>query len=159
MSIIEQDLVRFVYDEARMLDEGRYENWLDLFHPDGIYWMPLHNDEVEEDNITSLFYDDLLLLRVRVARLSNRSTFSQQPKSHCHHLLQKPVVDFFDGEAGVYRTWTPFIYTEFRLDEKNIYSGWATHDFCELGGSLKIKKKKINIIDCEGLHRNIQLFM
>src|SRR6056297_2160807 len=35
------DLVDFVYDEARMLDEGRFAEWLTLWLPEGHYWMPL----------------------------------------------------------------------------------------------------------------------
>ncbi len=35
------DLSDFVIREARMLDEEKFEEWLDLFTEDGIYWMPL----------------------------------------------------------------------------------------------------------------------
>jgi hypothetical protein len=41
MSVTKDDLIDFVYDEARMLDEGRYDEWLALWLPDGHYWMPL----------------------------------------------------------------------------------------------------------------------
>lgn len=159
MSISEKDVIRFIYDEARMLDEGRYTQWLELFAQDAIYWMPLQFDETDIGHVTSLFYDDLLLLRVRVERLAGKSTFSQQPPSRCHHLLQAPFVDKYDPAAGEYRTWTSFMYTESRLDEKISYAGWTTHDLVEDDGKLRIKLKKIQLIDCEAPHRNIQLFM
>ena len=40
MGVTEKDLVDFVYREARLLDEMRYDEWLALFTEDGYYWMP-----------------------------------------------------------------------------------------------------------------------
>ena len=40
MGVTEKDLVDFVYREARLLDEMRYDAWLALFTEDGYYWMP-----------------------------------------------------------------------------------------------------------------------
>ena len=37
----DQELIEFVIREARMIDQHRFEEWLDLFAEDGIYWMPL----------------------------------------------------------------------------------------------------------------------
>jgi len=36
-----QDLASFVQYEARLIDEQRFDEWLDLFAEDGRYWMPL----------------------------------------------------------------------------------------------------------------------
>ena len=37
----DQELIDFVIREARLIDQQRFEEWLDLFAEDGIYWMPL----------------------------------------------------------------------------------------------------------------------
>lgn len=159
MSISQQDVIAFVYREARMLDERRFEDWLELFTEDGIYWMPLHHDEPDPKAVTTLFYDDLLLLRTRVRRLMGDRTYSQQPASRCHHLLQQPVVDRFDAANGQFETWAPFSYTETRGDEKITYAGWVTHHLVAVGDQLRIRLKKVQLIDCDAPHRNIQLFM
>lgn len=159
MSITEKDLVDFVYHEARMLDELRFDDWLELFTADGIYWMPLHHDEPDPRHVTTLFHDDLLLLRTRVRRLAGDRTYSQQPGSRCHHLLQQPMVDLFDAEAGEFRTWTSFHYVETRGDEKLIYAGWVTHHLALVDGALRMRLKKVQLVDCDAPHRNIQLFM
>ena len=41
MNLTEIDLVDFVIRVARILDEQQYEEWLELFTEDGVYWMPL----------------------------------------------------------------------------------------------------------------------
>jgi len=30
----------FLFEEARLLDAGQFEEWLKLYEPLGIYWMP-----------------------------------------------------------------------------------------------------------------------
>ena len=37
----DQQLIDFVLREARLLDQQRLEDWLDLFAEDGHYWMPV----------------------------------------------------------------------------------------------------------------------
>ena len=29
-----------MFEEARLLDAGQFEDWLKLYEPQGIYWMP-----------------------------------------------------------------------------------------------------------------------
>ncbi len=35
------ELVRFVYTEARLIDEKRFDEWYELFAEDARYWIPL----------------------------------------------------------------------------------------------------------------------
>ncbi len=44
-----QALIDFVYAEARLLDEQRYEQWLDLFTEDLVYWMPTRSNRLRKD--------------------------------------------------------------------------------------------------------------
>ena len=39
----DQQLIDFVVREARLLDQQRLEDWLDLFTEDGHYWTPNGN--------------------------------------------------------------------------------------------------------------------
>jgi len=155
----EIDLVNFVIREARMLDEQEYDTWLDLFAEDGIYWMPLEIGQTEEKLTTSLMYEDLLLLRTRVQRLSGKRTFSQKPKSRCQHLLQTPIVDKMDTPNNDYQVFTPFHYVEVRNDEKELYAGWMKHSLAIEDEKLKIKLKRVDLVNCDAPHRNIQLFI
>lgn len=155
--ISDRDLIDFVYREARLLDTGRFEDWLTLFAPDGRYWMPLVPGQTERRLHTSLLDEDLLLLRIRVERLRNARTFSQQPPSRCHHLLQQPVVELRDDANGLYRTWAAFHYVEYRRDEQTLLAGWATHELACVDGALRIRLKRVDLLNCDAAHGNIQL--
>jgi 3-phenylpropionate/cinnamic acid dioxygenase small subunit len=155
----DQDLIAFVLHEARLIDQQRFDEWLDLFAEDGIYWMPLEWGQTDPRLTASLMYEDKLLLRIRVERLKHRRTFSQKPKSRCHHLLQTPQIDSRDDEAGLYTTWTPMHYVETRLDEQTLYAAWATHTLALIAGRLHIRRKRVDIVNCDSAFRSIQLFM
>jgi 3-phenylpropionate/cinnamic acid dioxygenase small subunit len=159
VTVSERDLVNLVYREAQLLDAGRFEDWLALFAEDGRYWMPLVPGQTERRLHTSLLDEDLLLLKIRVARLRNARTYSQQPPSRCHHLLQQPRVEARDDSAGTYRLHTAFHYLEYRRDEQTLFAGWATHDLVAVDGTLRIRLKRVDLLNCDAAHRNIQLLV
>ena len=47
IDITHKTLTDFVYAEARMLDEQRFDDWLNLFAEDGYYWMPLAHGQID----------------------------------------------------------------------------------------------------------------
>jgi 3-phenylpropionate/cinnamic acid dioxygenase small subunit len=156
MSIAEPELVRFVLREARLLDAQQFEAWYDLFVAEGIYWVPLTPDQPDGVNHASLAYEDRLLLRIRIERLK-RAPPSQRPPSHCHHLLQLPEFEGRDGAAYVMRTG--FHYTEARGDEQAFYVGTATHHLVADGDGLKIRLKRVDLLNADAALPGIQLFI
>ena len=154
-----ETLCAFVYNEARLLDECRYDEWLALFAEDAYYWMPLEPGQTDARLVTSLMHEDLFMLTLRVRRLSGQRTYSQQPQSRCHHLLQRPAVDRLDESAGEYETRTAFHYVETRVDEQTLYAAWATHGLVMVDGALRIRTKRVDLVNCDAAFGNIQLIM
>ena len=155
----DRQLTDFVYAEARLLDEQSYDDWLQLFTDDGRYWMPLEPGQTDARLHTSLMYEDKLLLRVRVERLSGVRTFSQQPKSRCHHLLQQPTIEMADSVAGRWILRTVFHYVETRRDEQTLFVGWVRHELVAQGDSLRIQLKRVDLVNSDAAFANINLFM
>ena len=157
MTPTREDLIDFVYDEARMLDEGRFADWLALWLPDGHYWMPLDYKQTDPDTVTSLLYEDNFMLRLRVERLEGERTFSQKPKSRCHHVLNRPFVDEFDPQANRYVTTTAMHYVETRLDEQQLLAVTARHELKVIDGTIRIANKRVDLLNCDAAFGNIQL--
>ena len=155
--ITRDDIIDFIYQEARMLDEGRYDEWLSLWLESGIYWMPLDYNQSDPINATSLLYEDHFMLRLRVERLNGARTFSQKPKSRCHHVLQRPFVDIFEPSEGRFQTNTSMHYIETRLDEQILLALTVTHDLKIEDGKLKIAGKKVELLNSDAAFGNIQL--
>ncbi len=158
-SFTDHQLIDFVYAEARMLDEQRFDDWLNLFTEDAHYWMPLAPGQQDPLLHSSLLYEDKLLLRVRVERLAGARTYSQQPRSRSHHLLQQPSIERVDRDAGTCTLCTAFHYVETRLDTQNLFAGWATHDLVTEEGALRIRLKRVDLVNCDAAFGNINLFM
>ena len=67
--------------EARLLDDGKFDDWLALFTPEAWYWVPSEPDQADPVETVSLIYDDRRLLETRVRRLASPRMYSQEPRS------------------------------------------------------------------------------
>lgn len=153
------ELARFVYREARLIDEKRLDEWYELFAEDALYWMPLVRGQTDPHSHTSLFCEDRFLLKVRIERLKNPLSHSQQQPSFCQHVLQRPELVGRDDDSGEYSLRTPFVYMETRLDEQIVLGGVAHHDLRREEGSLKISVKRIELLNRDAALPSIQLFL
>ena len=156
MSASEQELVRFVYDEARLVDEKRFDEWFELFADDAYYWMPLTRGQPDGENHTSLFYEDKLLLRVRIERLKNPHSFSQHQPSFCQHVLQAPQLESASAAGWVMRT--PFSYVESQRDTQILLAGVSWLHLVRVADRLRIRLKKVELVNCDAALPSIQLF-
>ncbi len=152
-----EEIIDFLYDEVRMLDEGRYNDWLALWLADGHYWMPLDYKQTDPLLVTSLLYEDIFMLKLRVERLNGARTFSQKPKSRCHHVLQRPFVDVIDNDRGFYQTNVSMHYIETRHDDQFLLALTATHELKSVDGRLKIANKRVDLLNSDAAFGNIQL--
>ena len=153
------ELSRFVRHEARLIDEKRLDEWLELFAEDGHYWVPASPGQPDPHNYNSLAYEDKLLLRLRVERLKSPRAYSQRPASRSLHVLQEPDMEKLDYERGEFVTRTPFIYTETRSDDSQRYAATAWHTLVSSGGELRIRLKRVDILNCDAALPSIQLFL
>jgi 3-phenylpropionate/cinnamic acid dioxygenase small subunit len=154
-----QALVDLVYREARLLDEKRFDEWFELLTPDVRYWMPLTRGQPDGETFTSLFYEDHLLLKVRIERLRHPNAFSQQQPSFCQHVLQQPSLEVAEPENNRYVTRTPFMYFETQLDSQLVLAGVTYHHLTLVDGAWRIRMKKIELVNCDAALPSIQLLL
>jgi 3-phenylpropionate/cinnamic acid dioxygenase small subunit len=152
-------LVERIYEEARLLDARRFDEWNALFADDAIYWLPLQHDQPEGAEHTSHLHEDKLLRELRVQRLKSPRAFSQQPISRCQHVLQAPHVERLDAGANCFVTCTAFHYSEARGDEMLTLVGTAVHHFMVDDGVLRISHKRVNLLNCDAALPSVQLFI
>ena len=151
------ELARFVRHEARLIDERRFDEWYDLFTDDARYWVPAVHGQKSPLTENSLAYEDKLLLRLRLERMKSPLAYSQKPASRCLHVMQETDVEKRDGNE--FLTRTPFLYTETRNDESQRYAAVVWHTLVSTGGKLKIRLKRVDILNCDAALPSIQLFL
>ena len=153
------EIVDFVYREARLLDERRFDEWYELFTDDAYYWIPSTPGQADGLNHVSLMYEDKLLLKLRVERLKNPKSYSQHPESRPHHVLQRPEIESADAAAHRWVTRTPFVYLETRGDDQQVYGGVALHTLVLVDGRLRIRQKRIDLVNCDAALPSVQMFL
>ncbi|HEY1290730.1 MAG TPA: aromatic-ring-hydroxylating dioxygenase subunit beta [Burkholderiales bacterium] len=156
---VEEDLARFVRREARLIDEKRFDEWLALFAEDAHYWVPAAPGQTDPLGHNSIAYEDRLLLELRVERLKSQRAFSQRPPSRCLHVLQEPDIETLDHARNEFLLRTPFLYTETHGDESQRYAATAWHKLACLEGRLRIRLKRVDILNCDAALPSIQLFL
>lgn len=152
--------VDFVLHEAMLLDARRFDDWLDLFAPDGRYWVPLLGAD-QQDTLTcnSIALEDRLLLSLRVERLKDPRAHSQHPPSRCQHVLQPPRV-LSEPAGGEARVHTAFLYLESRAQRQVTLAGTYVHTLTQgQGAGWMIREKRVNLFDPAQPLPAIQLFI
>ena len=92
------DLVDFIYHEARLLDEKRLEEWYELYTDDAYYWIPVTPGQPDGVNHVSLLYEDKLLLNLRIVRLRDPCASSRDHRGTGH-------IRYGSGHPGSYTTY------------------------------------------------------
>ena len=150
----------FIEREAALLDEGRLDDWLNLYAPDAHYWVPLLGSrQVDPRSHNSIAYEDSLLLRLRVERLKHPRAHSQHPPSQCQHVLQRPLVELLDAIAGTATVRTPFIYIEARGEDQLVLAGRYVHALKCTPAGIRIQLKRVDLLASERPLPAVQLFI
>ena len=155
----EQELARFIRHEARLIDERRLDEWLELFTDDAHYWVPATPGQSDPLNHNSLAYEDKLLLQLRIERLKSPRAYSQRPPSRCLHVMQESDIEKVDAAHREFLTRTPFVYTETRGNESQRYAATAWHTLVWSDERLRIRLKRVDILNCDAALPSIQLLL
>jgi 3-phenylpropionate/cinnamic acid dioxygenase small subunit len=154
----EDDLARLVYLEARLVDEHRFDEWYALYADDACYWVPLVPGQPDGEHHTSLMYEDKLLLRLRIERFANPRSYSLHPPVRCLHVLQRPELEQADPATNRWTMRTNEIYVETQGAAKQVYAAVVRHTLSVLDGALRIRLKRVDLLDCDAPLPSIQLF-
>jgi benzoate/toluate 1,2-dioxygenase beta subunit len=161
MSVSEQlygEVEQFLFHEARLLDERRWDEWLALFTPDGMYWAPLERGQTDAKNHVSLFYEDAMLRSVRASRLDERNAWSQQPVARTQHLVGNIQIETVadDGELTVR---SAFHMIEWARGEQRLLGGAYTHTLIRADGGFRIALKRVDLVNCDAIHQALEVFL
>jgi 3-phenylpropionate/cinnamic acid dioxygenase small subunit len=143
------ELEAFIVQEARLLDERRYRDWMALFGDDGTYWVPAVPDQKSPFDQASLFYDDRDLMKTRIDRLEHPRIHVQTPPSRTAHLVGSFTVVEADEAKGEYVVGSTVIMVEYRDEQQRTFAGRQRHRLRRDGASFRIVQKRIDLINCD----------
>jgi 3-phenylpropionate/cinnamic acid dioxygenase small subunit len=137
----------FLVQEARLLDESRFDDWLALFTPDAQYWVPSEPDQQSPHDTVSLMYDDRRLLETRVRRLASPKIYSQEPRSRTSRIVTNVTLEDVGSDFVVTRS--KFMMIEFRRNEQRLFGGSYFHRLIRVENAVRIRLKRIDLVNCD----------
>lgn len=157
MDSIYAQVCRFIYLEADLMDEHRFDEWLALWSDELLYWVPCNEDDIDPNRHVSLIYDNRTALEDRLARLQSPSAHSQIPRSRLRRVISNLVVN--EQEDGSLLASSNFLLAESRHHRKNIFAGKNLHTLSRENGAFKIKQKKVLLIDNDDYINNLSFIV
>ncbi|MGH6989412.1 MAG: aromatic-ring-hydroxylating dioxygenase subunit beta [Stellaceae bacterium] len=137
-----------LYREAECLDARDWQGFIDLFAPDGMYWMPASPDQTTGDGVPSIFYEDRDLMNVRMKRLTHPRAWSQRTEWGTSHLVGNIVVTAAEGADITVRS--RFQMMEFRNDLTRHFAGTYIHHLTETPDGYRIRLQRVYMVNGEG---------
>lgn len=142
-----QEVKSFLYHEARLLDAGKFDSWLELFFDDGIYWVPSSARQTDPLEVPSIIYENKDLLSMRVSRLMHPRTYRTHPQPRTTHAICNVDVLDQDQESSVYRVASAMFVHEYCDERRRLFSGQCEHVLRKVEGRLRIQSKRVDLVD------------
>ena len=155
MRVLKEQVEALLLREARLLDERRFGEWLELFAPDCVYWAPTRPEERSPADGLSLFHETRALLEMRVARLERPDLHAQSPPARTLHQVSAIEVLPSRDQRWEIEARSALIVAERRGAEARWFAGRATHGLRHAPEGLLIVMKRIDLIDSDAPHRAI----
>jgi len=167
------EVEQFYYEEAELLDDGRFADWLELLADDVDYWMPTRTNRLRRQQALSIaargeaaFYDETKeSLAWRIRRFDSGMAWAEDPPSRTRHLVTNIVAHHVDPDVQV--GFTPddlevrsaFLVYRNRLErEENIFAGRRVDILRRTDEGLRVARRVI-LLDQNVLQaKNISTF-
>ncbi|MGW3287227.1 3-phenylpropionate/cinnamic acid dioxygenase subunit beta [Streptomyces sp. NPDC001002] len=168
------EVEQFYYQEADLLDAGRYADWLDLLADDLDYWMPTRTNRLRRQQALSVaargeaaFFDeskDSLAWRIR--RFDSGMAWAEDPPSRTRHLVTNVMARHVDPAEHEEFTendlWvrSAFLVYRNRLErEENVFAGSRTDVLRRApDGGLQVARRTVLLDQNVLLSKNISTF-
>ncbi|WP_194273386.1 aromatic-ring-hydroxylating dioxygenase subunit beta [Alcaligenes faecalis] len=157
---LQQSLQSFVWQENALLDEGRFDEWYELFAQDGLYWIPGESGQESPEGRMCIALENRMLMRLRIDRLSHHRAFSLQPGVRGLRVIQNPRVQSeHPDEDGCYTVRTNLIYSEYQKQKTEVLPATASYRLRAVDQAWEIVEKRVDLLSVDGYLPTIQLFI
>ena len=171
-----RDVEQFLFREARLLDERRFHEWLELFTDDVRYWMagrstryprasksitvldPDRRQGAEIEDELAILDETKVTLSGRIARLDTGMAWAEDPPSRTRHMISNIEVEAGDtaSELKVYSNF--LVYRTRAESEQDFYVGARQDILRRVDGAWKIARRKLVLDQNVLLPKNVSVF-
>ena len=142
---LKERVEQFLFRQSEMLDNKLWQDYIDLFADDGVYWMPALPEQTEWEGSASIFAEDRMLMAVRMGRVTHPNAWSQAPMWATNHVIGNVVIESETAKEVVVRS--RFHMMELRRDSVRHFGGTYRHTLIKTGRDLRIKLQRVDLFN------------
>jgi 3-phenylpropionate/cinnamic acid dioxygenase small subunit len=164
--LLHVEVERFFGVEAELLDERRFDEWLELLHEDVRYWMPIARN-VRFDHLdreytragteANWFDEGKDTLRKRVQQTQGGDHWAEEPRSRTTHLVANVRVEATNG-PDITTKCRFIVYTNRLEHDFEFFVGKRADVLRRDEGGLKVLRRTIYLDQSVLLSRNLTTF-
>ena len=94
---LHHEISQFLYREARLQDEHRFDEWEALWADDALYWVPANGEGGDPEQQMSILYDNRSRIALRVRQFHTGKRYSQSPQSRLRRVVANIEILGRDG--------------------------------------------------------------
>jgi 3-phenylpropionate/cinnamic acid dioxygenase small subunit len=147
----QHEVEQFLYRQAELLDTKQWQEWIDLFTDDGIYWMPPDASYKTWDGQPAIFAEDKNLMNVRMGRVLHPDAWSQRPLWGTNHVVSNVVIRKTSPKGDVEVT-SRFHMMELRRDDVRHFAGSYFHKLVKAKSGYKIKLQRVDMTNAQAAY-------
>jgi 3-phenylpropionate/cinnamic acid dioxygenase small subunit len=145
------EVSELLFREARLLDAQRWDDWLELYCEDAVFWVPAFTmagayTEQPEAELNFIYMAGRSGLEERVFRLNTGISLSSTPLPRTRHMVGMVMVD---GESGdtvlAFANCQVSVFTEIRGQQLRASS--YEYRLRRTGDRLRIAQKKVLLLE------------
>lgn len=140
---------QFLYRQAEIVDDKRWDDWLTLWTEDGKYWMPAQAGQEKAEGVPNIFYEDLYLMEMRIKRVCHPNAHSQAPTQRMSRVVSNVIIESEESNGDLV-VRSKFHAVEYRLETQRFFGGKYTHHLKKTDDGYKIKLQRVDIANVEG---------
>jgi 3-phenylpropionate/cinnamic acid dioxygenase small subunit len=138
---------QFLYRQAECLDAMRWQDFIDLFAADGVYWMPADPAHRSGDGVPSIFYEDREMMTIRMKRMQHPRAWSQKTEWGTSHVVSNVVIGELDAPSGAVVCRSRFHMMEFRRDAVRHFAGSYVHRLTKGRDGYRIALQRVDLVN------------
>lgn len=145
------EVEQFLYKQSELLDTKRWQDWIDLFTPDGIYWMPPAPEYKTWDGQPAIFAEDKNLMTVRMNRVLHPDAWSQRPLWETNHVVSNVSIQKINKNGSV-EVRSRFHMMELRRDDVRHFAGSYLHTLAKTKTGYRIKLQRVDMANAQAAY-------
>ena len=155
-----ESIQTFLYQEARALDDRRWDDWLAFYAPDVNFHMPAWDDDGglttdPQKEVSLIYYPSRAGLEDRIFRIeTERSSATIPDTRHGKSISNLEVLSQDENSVKLRFNW---ITNSFRYDILDTYFGYSEYTL-DTSGPKPVIKKKYVVLKNDYIHHVLDIY-